>query len=148
MDTNTGTGTVENKSFTRFFPPIARILLGLLFLTFGLNGFLNFIPTPPNMPQDVITVSGGLMKGGFFSVVSAFEVLAGVMLLINRFVPLALAFLAPIIVAILTFHIAVQPATIGPGIFVTLLELSLAWSYRHAFCPMLRAKVKPGVRCE
>jgi len=147
MDTNTGTVGTEKKSFTRFFPPIARVLLGLMFLIFGLNGFLNFIPVPKDIPQDIMTVSMALMKAGYMNVVSAVEVLVAVLLLVNRFVPLALTLLAPILVGILTFHIAMQPSTIGPGIVVTLLELFLAYSYRKAFCPMLAAKVAPSEKC-
>jgi uncharacterized membrane protein YphA (DoxX/SURF4 family) len=147
METNTGTEMTQNKSFTRFFPHIARVLLGLMFLLFGLNGFLNFMPMPKDIPDEIMTVSTGLMKGGYMHVVAAVEVIVAVLLLINRFVPLALTLLAPVVVGILTFHIALQPATIGPGIFVTLLELYLAWSYRRAFCPMLAAKVTPGGNC-
>lgn len=147
MDINTGTVGTEKKSFTRFFPHIARILLGVGFMIFGLNGFLNFMPAPKDLPPDMLTVMGGLMKGGYMPVVSADEILVAVMLLTNRFVPLALALLAPIIVGILTFHIAVAPSSIGPGIFVTLLELFLAYSYRKAFCPMLAAKVSPSQKC-
>jgi uncharacterized membrane protein YphA (DoxX/SURF4 family) len=149
MDTNTGTtGNTEKKSFTRFFPPIARFLLGLMFLVFGLNGFLNFMPQPKDLPQVIVTVGVALKQGGFMDVVSGAEVLVGVLLLTNCFVPLALAMLAPIIVGILTFHIYTSPSMIGPGIVVALLELYLAWSYRAAFCPMLRAKVRPGRNCE
>jgi hypothetical protein len=115
-----------------------------MFLVFGLNGFLNFMPVPEDLPQDVITVSSGLMKGGYLAVVSATEIIVGILLLTNRFVPLALALLAPIVVGILTFHIAIAPATIGPGIVVLLMELYLAWVYRGAFRPMLRAKTMPG----
>src|SRR3954469_20733359 len=105
METNTGT-EVQRKSFTRFFPHIARVLLALLFLVFGLNGFLNFMPMPKDIPPDIITVSMALMKAGYMNVVSAVEILVAVLLLINRFVPLALTLLAPILVGILTFHIA------------------------------------------
>ena len=147
METNTGTEITPHKSFTRFFPPIVRVLLGLFFLLFGLNGFLNFIPVPKDIPQDIMTVSMALMKAGYMDVVSGVEILVAVLLLINRFVPLALTLLAPILVGILTFHIAMQLATIGPGIVATLLELYLAWSYRKAFCPMLAAKVTPGASC-
>jgi uncharacterized membrane protein YphA (DoxX/SURF4 family) len=147
MQTNTGTEVVPNKSFTRFFPHIARVLLGLLFMLFGLNGFFNFIPAPKDLPQDIMTVSMGLMKGGYMTVVSADEIIVAVLLLTNRFVPLALTLLAPILVGILTFHIALQPATIVPGVIATLLELYLAWSYRKVFCPMLAAKVTPGGGC-
>jgi len=128
----------------RYGTAIVRILLGLLFLVFGLNGFLNFIPQPKEIPPEVMAVMGALMKGGYMSVVSGAEVLIAVMLLANRFVPLALALLAPIIVGILTFHIAMAPATIGPGIVVLLMELYLAWAYRGAFRPMLAAKASPG----
>ncbi len=115
-----------------------------MFLVFGLNGFLNFMPAPKDMPQEIMTVVGALMKAGYMSVVSGTEVLVAIMLLTNRFVPLALAFLAPIVVGILTFHVAMAPATIGPGIAVLVMELYLAWAYRGAFRPMLKAKVSPG----
>jgi hypothetical protein len=151
METNAGSSSNENagrKSFTRFFPHIARALLGLILLFFGLNYFLHYLPMPKDLPQEIMDVMGALMKTGHMGVASGTMVLVGVLLLINRFVPLALALIAPIIVGILTYHISMQPATIGPGIVVALLELYLAWSYRKAFCPMLKAKVTPGGKCE
>ena len=126
------------------FTTIVRVLLGLMFLVFGLNGFLNFIPAPKDLPPDLVTVSTGLMKGGYMTVVSATEILVALLLLTNLFVPLALALLAPIVVGIITFHIAIAPATIVPGIVVLVMELYLAWAYRGAFRPMLQAKVSPG----
>ena len=123
---------------------IVRVLLGVMFLVFGLNGFLNFMPAPKDLPPDVITVSTGLMKGGYMAVVSATEIIVALLLLTNRFVPLALVLLAPIVVGIITFHIAIAPATIVPGILVLAMELYLAWAYRAAFRPLLRAKVSPG----
>ncbi|HUR46596.1 MAG TPA: DoxX family membrane protein [Candidatus Saccharimonadales bacterium] len=128
----------------RYTAAIVRILLGLMFLVFGLNGFLDFMPRPKEMPPEIMNVVGGLMKGGYMYVASGTEVLVAVLLLTNRFVPLALALLAPIVVGILTFHVAIALATIGPGIVVLLMELFLAWAYRGAFRPMLRAKVSPG----
>ncbi len=124
---------------------IVRVLLGLLFLVFGLNGFLNFMPAPKDLPPDVIVVTTGLMKGGYMTVVAGTEVLVAILLLINRFVPLALALLAPIVVGILTFHIAIALASIVPGVVVLLMELYLAWAYRGAFRPMLQSKVSPGL---
>lgn len=149
MDTETASASVgaEKKSFTRFFPHIARVLLGLAFVIFGLNGFLMFMPAPKNLPELMVTVSIGLQKGGYTDVVSGVQVLAGLLLLVNRFVPLALTLLAPIIVGIITFHVATSPQMIGPGIVVSLIELYLAWSYRAAFHPMLQAKVAPGRCC-
>lgn len=128
----------------RYVTIIVRSLLGLMFLVFGLNGFLNFIPAPKDIPQEIIAVTGSLVAAGYMQVVAATQVLVGVLLLINRFVPLALALLAPILIGILTFHIAMQPATIGPGVVATAMELYLAWAYRRAFLPMLAAKVSPA----
>ena len=123
---------------------IVRVLMGLMFLVFGLNGFLNFMPMPKDMPADQMAVLGGLMKGGYISVISGAQVLAGVLLLVNRFVPLALAFLAPIIVGIVTYHIALDLSSIAPAIVVLIMELFLAWAYRDAFRPMLAARVSPA----
>ncbi len=132
------------SSASRIATGIVRVLLALLFLLFGLNGFLSFIPAPKDLPPDMITVSTALVKGGYMTVVSATEIIVAVLLLANRFVPLALALLAPIVVGIITFHIAIAPATIVPGVVVLVFELFLAWAYRGAFRPMLRAKVSPG----
>ena len=133
-----------SKGASRYVTATVRILLGLMFLVFGLNGFLNFMPAPKDMPPEIMNVMGGLVKGGWMNVVSGTEVLVAVLLLTNRFVPLALALLAPIVVGIITFHVAMAPATIGPGIVVLVMELYLAWAYRGAFRPMLAAKVSPG----
>src|SRR5215813_5151947 len=138
------TPSQETKSAGRIVTAIVRILLGLMFLVFGLNGFLNFMPQPKDLPQEIITVMGALMKAGYMTVVSGAEVLIAVLLLTNRFVPLALTLLAPILVGILTFHTFIAPATIVPSIVVTMMELYLAWAYRGAFRPMLRAKTSPG----
>ena len=140
----TETPTCAKTSAGRIVTAIIRILLALMFLAFGLNGFLNFIPAPKDLPPDVITVSTGLMKGGYMPVISAAEIIAALLLLMNRFVPFALALLSPVVVGIITFHLAIAPATIGPGIAVLVMELYLAWAYRGAFRPMLRAKVSPG----
>ena len=134
----------KKPSAGRIVTAIVRVLLGVMFLVFGLNGILNFMPAPKDLPPDVITVSTGLMKGGYMTVVSATEILVALLLLTNLFVPLGLALLAPIVVGIITFHIAIAPATIVPGIVVLVMELYLAWAYRGAFRPMLQAKVSPG----
>jgi uncharacterized membrane protein YphA (DoxX/SURF4 family) len=130
----------------RMVTTAVRALLGLVFLVFGLNGFLNFIPTPKDMPQEVMQVMSALMHAGYMTVVSGAEVLIAILLLTNRFVPLALALLAPIVVGIITFHIAMAPATIGPGIVVLVMELYLAWAYRGAFRPMLQATTSPRAK--
>jgi uncharacterized membrane protein YphA (DoxX/SURF4 family) len=124
-------------------PTIARILMGLMFTVFGLNGFLHFIPQPKTpMPEGAVAFAGALMNTGYMMpLVMGTQVLVGVLLLVNRFVPLALALIAPIIVGIITFHIFLSPATIAPAIVVVILELYLAWAYRDAYRPMLAMHV-------
>jgi hypothetical protein len=121
----------------------ARIVLGLIFFVFGLNGFLHFLPTPANVPEGAAAFGGALMKTGYmFPLLKGFEVLSGALLLSNRFVPLALALLAPIVVNIVSFHAFLAPAGGGPAYLTLVLELFLAWSYRDAFRSMLVARVK------
>jgi uncharacterized membrane protein YphA (DoxX/SURF4 family) len=129
---------------TRKLPTVARILLGLVFFVFGLNGFLNFIPQPPQ-PERAGQFLGGLAAAGyFFPLLKLTEVVAGALLLTNRFVPLALALLAPVIVNIAAFHLLLAPGY--PMVaFLLATELYLAWAYRDAFRPMLRAAVAPRV---
>lgn len=113
-----------------------RILLGLVFFVFGLNGFLHFLPDPP-LPQKALPFITGLASTGYFFVLlKGVEVIAAVLLLSNRAVPLALVLLAPIIVNIAAFHFAVAPGGSGMAIVVLALELFMAWKHRAAFAPL------------
>lgn len=133
--------------FSRHLPTIARVLLGLMFFAFGLNGFLNFIPPPPpeSMPAALVAFSEAMMKTGYLlQLVKGTEVLVGALLLLNRFVPLALTILAPVIVNIVAVHVFLAPSGMGMAMVILGLELYLAWSYRSAFRAMLGARVLPG----
>lgn len=133
------------RSVLRHLPAVARILMGLLFFVFGLNGFLNFIPPPPGpMPEGAVAFGGALMMTGYmFPLIKGTEVLVGALLLANRFVPLALAMIAPVIVNIVAFHVFLAPGDMVMTVLVLLLEVYLAWAYRSAFRPMLAMRVKP-----
>ena len=134
----------EPKSSRRILPMIARLLMGLMFFVFGLNGFLHFIPQPKELPPEVASFMGAFMKAGYmFPLIFGMQLLVGVLLLLNRFVPLALVLIAPVIVHIVAFHLFLNLSGIVPGAVILLLELYLAWAYRSAFCPMLRARVSP-----
>jgi uncharacterized membrane protein YphA (DoxX/SURF4 family) len=129
-------------TLSRKLPTAARILLGLVFFVFGLNGFLQFLPAPPP-PEAAAAFAGALFKTGyFFPMLKGIEVTAGVLLLSGRFVPLALALLAPIIVNIALFHVFLAPNPVIPVLLLS-LEIFLAWSYREAFAPMLAMRVSP-----
>jgi hypothetical protein len=116
--------------------------MGLAFLVFGLNGFLHFMPEPKQqMPEFAIAMA---KTGYMFQLVMGTQLLVGVLLVLNLFVPLALALIAPVIVNIVAFHIFLQPSGIVPGLVLAVLELYLAWSYRSAYRSMLAPRVKPG----
>jgi uncharacterized membrane protein YphA (DoxX/SURF4 family) len=121
---------------------IARILLGLTFFVFGLNGFFHFIPQPKDaMSQGAMDFFGALMKTNYMiPLIFTTQILGGALLLLNRFVPLALALLAPVIVNIILFHLFLAPSGIPVATVVLVLELFLAWRHRNAFRPMLAFK--------
>lgn len=121
----------------------ARILLGLVFFVFGLNGFLNFIPVPPGIPEAAMEFSAAMMKTGYFlPFVKGTEVIVGLLLLSGFFVPLALVILAPITLNILAYHLFLTPGLENAimGIVIIGLQLFLAWHYRDRYQPLLRAK--------
>lgn len=121
-------------------PTLARVLLGLVFFVFGLNGFLQFLPQPP-VPAPAGAFMGALAATGyFFPLLKGVEVVAGALLLANRFVPLALAVLAPVVVHIVAFHTFLAPGGLPIALLVLALELYLAWVYRRAFRPMLASR--------
>src|SRR5215471_14078332 len=116
---------------------IARVLLGLVFVVFGSNVFLNFIKAPPmtGLPGDF---ANAMMATGYFKVVGFCEVAGGLILLIGRFIPLGLTLLGPVIVNILCFHIFLNHEGWQPAAVVTTLALFLLWRYRANFAGLLK----------
>ena len=119
---------------------IARVLLGLIFLVFGSNAFLNFIPMPPPPPGLAGDYTKVFLASGYVYFIGGFQVIASLLILIGRFVPLGLTILGGIIVNIWIFHLlmAPQPGAMVPAIVVTILELFLVWSHRDRFAGILR----------
>ena len=123
---------------------VCRLLLGLMFFVFGLNGFLRFIPMGP-MPTGLAGQFFVVMTQSHYMVpVFALQVIGGILLLINQFVPLALTILAPIIVNILIFHITMQPAGLPPGTVALILWIVLASRLWSHFAPLLTQKTSVG----
>jgi uncharacterized membrane protein YphA (DoxX/SURF4 family) len=121
----------------------ARIVLGLIFVVFGLNGFFNFMPTP-EMNEEAASFMGALMATGYLMVVEkGIEVVAGLMLLTGRFVPLGLVLLAPLTVNILLFHLFLDMGGLPVAIVVVVLNVFLAWAYRDSFRSVLQPDAKP-----
>ncbi|HEY1529104.1 MAG TPA: hypothetical protein VGH51_22995 [Candidatus Angelobacter sp.] len=121
---------------------IARYLMGMIFLVFGLNGFLHFIPLPP--PSGVAgQFMGALYVSHYLWVIFAFQVIAGVLLLVNRYVPLAVALLAPVLVNILTFHALMAPSGLPLALFVTVLWAVIFIDVRPAFSGLFQSRLQP-----
>lgn len=130
----------------RYAVVVARILLGLVFFVFGLDGFLHFIPAelPTGPAGDFVKA---LMATGYMiPLLKGTETVAGALLLIGRFVPLALTLLAAVIVNILFFHVVFGPPSGLPMAFIIVaLEIFLAWAYRANFRGVLAARAQPAV---
>jgi len=120
---------------------IARYLTGVIFLVFGLNGFLHFIPLPP--PEGVAAqFIGALFASHYLTVIFAVQVIGALLLLLNRFVPLALAVLAPVIVNILFFHALMAPSGLPLALFVALLWALAFVDVRSAFVGLFQSRVQ------
>src|ERR1017187_10424147 len=100
---------------------IARILMGLVFVVFGLNGFLHFIPAGPMPSGAAGEFLDAIVKSHYFLVIAAVQILGGLLLLVNRFVPLALVILGPVIVNIFFFHLMMAPSGLPLALGVVVL---------------------------
>jgi putative oxidoreductase len=125
----------------RIASTIARYLAGLIFLVMGLNGFLNFIHFPPPTGT-AAQFMGALYVSHYLWVIFAFQLAAGVLLLVNRYVPLAVAILAPVLVNILVFHITMAPAGLPLAVFVAILWAVIFVDVRSAFSPLFQPRLQ------
>jgi hypothetical protein len=119
---------------------IAQYLLALMFIVFGLNGFLHFIPMQApetDAARDYFTV---MSTTHYLVVVFAIQLISGLLFAANRFVPLALTLIAPVLVNILMFHMLMAPKGLPPGVVATLLWLVVFFRYRKSFAGIFRAK--------
>jgi putative oxidoreductase len=120
---------------------IARYLLALIFLVFGMNHYLNFIPTGPLPAGLAGQFFGALIASRYLYVVAFLEVVPAILLLINRYVPLALVVLGPIIVNILITQVLMGPSMLPVGAVVAILWCLTAWRVRSVFFPLLQQRV-------
>ena len=139
----TATATPTRKfAIGRYATVVTRVLTGLLFATTGLNGFLMFMPAPDTgtMAPEGLAFNAALYATGYMvQLTSGVQLVAGVLLVVGRFVPLALALLAPVVVNIFLFHVFLEPSGLVIALLVVAAEIGLAWAYRDKFRPMLQA---------
>ena len=117
----------------------ARVLLGIAFTVFGLNGFLHFLPSPL-LPGLAGQFMGALFRSHYYAIVFATQLVGGLLLLSNRYVPLALTLLGPVIVNILSFHMFLDPGGIAPAIVVTVLWFVAFSQVRSSFAGLCVAR--------
>jgi uncharacterized membrane protein YphA (DoxX/SURF4 family) len=121
-------------------PTVARILLGLVFFVFGLNGFFNFLPNDGLPDGAAGAFIGALAATGYmFPLIKGTELVASVLLLANKSVPLALVLLAPVVVNIAAFHAFLAPAGSAMVAVIALLGGYLAWVHRAAYAPLFQS---------
>jgi putative oxidoreductase len=117
----------------RIISLIARVLLGLIFVVFGLNAFLQFIPMG-GMPTGLAgQFSMALFQSHYLWVVAGLQILGGLLMFANRFVPLGLVILGPIIVNILLYHFLLSMAGVPLALVATVLWFIVFYAYRRAF---------------
>lgn len=134
------------KQPARLASAIARFLLGLPLVAFGLNAFLNFLPPPPPdaLPEAAVAFATALMNSGFMMpLIGTTQLVVGLLLLLNRFVPLALVLFAPFLVNAVAFHLALERSGLPMVAIFVGLEAYLAWVHRAAYRPLLTARWQP-----
>jgi len=117
----------------------ARIVLGVMFFVFGLNGFLHFLPMGQHGARAGEFLGALAATGYMFPLLKGIEVITGALLLANRFVALALTLLAPIVVNIVAFHLFLEPSSIAIPLVAVALGSYLAWTERAAYAPLFRS---------
>ncbi|MES2571638.1 MAG: DoxX family membrane protein [Verrucomicrobiota bacterium] len=117
---------------------IARLLLGLIFVVFGLNAFFHFIPIPPPQGQ-AGAFMGALFGSGYLYVVKVIEVAGGLLLLGGRFVPLGLTLVGPVVVNIMLYDLFLDRSGLPLGIVLSVLSLVILFHHRKAFEGLLKA---------
>jgi uncharacterized membrane protein YphA (DoxX/SURF4 family) len=120
------------------------VILGLIFVVFGLNGFFHFIPNPPAAEPMTAFMTALGETAYFMIVVKLVEVASGLMILTGRFLPLGLILLAPVSVNILLVHVFLDRSGLPIAIVIILLQLFLAWAYRDSYRDVLQVNAKPA----
>ena|SRR5258708_1514114 len=123
----------------KFIAAIARIILGCVFVFFGLNIFFQFLHMPPPPSGPAGDFAKALFVSHYLYVVAALQVVGGLLCLVGRFIPLGLTLLGPVIVNILLFHIFLDRAGLPMAIAVSVLALIVLWHHRASFAGLLKS---------
>jgi hypothetical protein len=142
--------TTSKSSLARYLPIAARVVHGIIFLGAGIFGMLlalGVVAMPPQkgpLSDAAAAFMAGLFKSGYlFPLIKATEIVSGALLLSNRFTPLALILLAPIVVNIFAVHALLVPSGLPIGIVVVVLEAYLGWAYRGSYRALFVPRAQP-----
>lgn len=148
-----GVRTTKSKSITRFLPAVGRVVIGLPYFITGLNGLLNFLPQPTApISNGAAAFAVALVNTGYMmQLIAVTQMIVGALLLSNRFVPLALALIAPFTVNSMAFHTFLEPTGLPFATIFAAIELALVRAYWPVYRPLLAARVirdaGPRVSC-
>lgn len=116
---------------------ISRVLLGFIYLVFGLDWFLHFIPYHPSHTGAAAAFKAGLTGSGYFyPMIKPIQILGGISLLINRYAPFSAVVLFPISLNVLLFHTVLDPSGWLMGVFLVAPNLFLGYAYRRYYQSM------------
>jgi len=116
---------------------VVRILVGLIMVVFGANKFLNFMPQPTEIPEQMGALMGILMTSPFMTIIGVLEVLGGLGLILNKFVPLSLTVLIAVLLNAALFHLFFDPANVVGALVFLLLCLVLVYGYKDRYKSLL-----------
>ncbi len=116
----------------------SRSLLGLIFVVYGVNYFIPFVALPATSPEGTALLDAFTATGFFLPLLRITQLVAGTALLMNRYVPLALVILAPIVLNIVLYDIFLDLAGLPMGILLLVLQSFLGWAYCEDYERLLR----------
>ncbi len=129
------------SKISSFLPHIPRVLLGLGMTAFGLMGLFMKLEPPPTLAPEALAFSKALAATGYMNqMIALVQIVSGIALLANRFVPLALLLLAPFFVNAVLFHAVLEHSGLVPSLVFAALHLGVAWQRREAFASVLEAR--------
>ncbi|HEX8426827.1 DoxX family membrane protein [Hymenobacter sp.] len=121
---------------------VVCLLFGLMFINSGLNKFLNYMPTPTDLPEKMQKVMAAFMEiGWLMPLVGAVEIIGGILFIIPKFRALGAIIIFPIVIGILLTHITVVPSGLPIALVLLAINLWVLFENRQKYLPMVRASL-------
>ncbi len=122
---------------------ISRLVLGIIYLVFGLDYFLHFIPYQPAHTGAAAALKNGLMEAGYiYPMMKTIQMVGGISLIVNRYTPFSAVVLFPISLNVFLFHTILAPSAWLMGVLLLLPNLFLGYAYRKYYSGMFVRKAE------